>query len=169
MAKGKGTQYSSLFTLHPLCSWIGLEIMKLKMQADKQSDPRTGVSPAQDFRGQMISGEKVAQSYCCLCELLLAALSSSSFFFLQMYQLIMLSGNLNVVGMACSLAVPHSNAQGRTAGGVCVVARLACGQRQLWDTEPRHCLIGARLCTLQLLQEWEDESQKRGVTPGGGF
>lgn len=56
--------------------------MKLKMHAHKQHDPRTGVSPAQDFRGQMISGGKAAQS-CCLCGLLLAALSSSSFFFFQ--------------------------------------------------------------------------------------
>lgn len=50
MAKDKGTQYNSLFTLSILCllDWPG--DTKLKMHISKQYDPRSAVLPAQDFR-----------------------------------------------------------------------------------------------------------------------
>lgn len=54
MAKDKGTQYNSLFTLSILCllDWPG--DMKLKMHISKQYDPRSAVLPAQDFRDKWL-------------------------------------------------------------------------------------------------------------------
>lgn len=86
--------------------------------------PQKGVLPAQDFRGQMISGEKVAQSCCCLCELPLASLSSSSFFFLQMYQLIMLSGILGCGGHGSLLGCAMLQCLGKDSQRCLVVAGL---------------------------------------------
>lgn len=104
-----------------LLDWPG--DMKLKMCAGKQTDPRTD---PQDFRGQMIGGEKAAQSCCSLCGLPLAALSSSYFFFLQMYQLIMLSGNLKCGGHGSLLGHAVQQCPGKDSQR-CLCGDVACG------------------------------------------
>ena len=135
----------------------------------KQHDPRTGVSRAQDFRGQMIRGGKAAQSR-CLRGLLLAALSSSPFFFFQI--------NVSADHAFWFKCAGHGSLLGLTVqrcpGKDCrrclhAAACMTCGCRLLGDVECGNCLSRARLCTLQLLQEWEEGSQKRGVSPRGGF